>query len=171
VPERPAPVPRWAAIALALSLSGAVAVFVTAAVLEDRSAESGPTVSTAPPAPDPTITTDVDDLPSAPAGDELPEQTIEVRLMAPDDGCWRATIGDEVRDGCGGLTLPLLVRGETNVLFERTPPAAWTWCAVVEVDGKVVMTRGPDSNPDYELAIWYTPTEYPAEYQIEPVTC
>jgi hypothetical protein len=254
-------VSRRAGIVLALSLSGIIVIFLTAAVLDDRSAESEGTVSDAAPspgptittdAPGPTITTDVDDavhviappgkcwqlglghsladsgarveqgcgattvtvdathgvraqlgpeprgwwdigmkiqvdgaivrdIRPAPYGgmtvhyaDELPERTIDVRLMAPEDGCWTATIEDELRDGCGGLTLPLRIRGDINVVFERTPPAAWTWCLVVEADGEIVQTVGPDSNPDYPLGFWHGPAEIsgnPPALQIEPVTC
>lgn len=123
----------------------------------------------------------VRDIRSAPYGglsasyaEDRPENTILVRFMAPDDGCWTATIEDEIRDGCGSLTFPLNVRGDINVVFERTPPAAWTWCLVVEADGKIVQTVGPDSNPDYPLGFWWGPPELsgnPPDLQVEPVTC
>jgi hypothetical protein len=107
-----------------------------------------------------------------------PEETILVRLMAPDDGCWTRTITDElnvedeVTEGCGPVTFPVRFRKEINISFERNPPASWTWCLVAAVDGKVVLTRGPDSNPEYSLDVYWAPPELggtPPE--IAPVTC
>jgi hypothetical protein len=102
------------------------------------------------------------------------EATLRVRLMAPDDGCWTRTIEDEVERGCGSLTFPLQVRAGVPVVFDREPRAAWTWCIVVEEEGKIIMTRGPDSSPDYSLDFSWQPPELsgnPPDLQIEPVTC
>lgn len=105
--------------------------------------------------------------------DRLPEKTIVARLIAPEDGCWTATIEDEIEDGCGSRDLSLDVRGEVLVAFERNPPAAWPWCLNLELDGRVVQTFGPDSNPSYPLAFWYAPPEpgYGEDGEVEPVDC
>jgi len=92
-----------------------------------------------------------------------PEKTMLVRLMAPDDGCWTRTIRDElnvedeVTEGCGPVTLPVRFRKDIDISFERRPPASWTWCLVAAVDGQIVLTRGPDSNPDYSLDAQWPP--------------
>jgi hypothetical protein len=107
-----------------------------------------------------------------------PEETILVRLMAPDDGCWTRTITDEleveddVTEGCGPVTFPVRFRKAVTISFERNPPASWTWCLIAAVDGKVVLTRGPDSNPEYSLDVYWAPPELggtPPE--IAPVRC
>jgi hypothetical protein len=106
--------------------------------------------------------------------DDLRENTIDVRLMAPPDGCWMATIEDDVFHECGSTLLPLQVRGNVNGVFERTPPAGWTWCLVVEWDGNVVQTVGPDSNPVYPLGFGWGPPDdsgIPYDPQIDPVSC
>jgi hypothetical protein len=111
--------------------------------------------------------------------DSAREETILVRLMAPDDGCWTRTITDELRvddevsEGCGAVTFPVRVRKEITISFERRPPASWTWCLVAAVDGKVVLTRGPDSNPEYSLDVYWSPPELEGTPvpEVEPVTC
>jgi hypothetical protein len=105
--------------------------------------------------------------------DGLPETTIVARLTAPADGCWIATIEDEIEEGCGSRDLSLDVRGEVNVVFERDPPGAWTWCLNLEVDGRVVQTLGPGSNPVQPLGFRYAPPEpgYGANVEVEPVRC
>jgi hypothetical protein len=106
---------------------------------------------------------------------DLRENTIDVWLMAPPDGCWMATIEDHAFHECGGHLIPLQVRGDINVVFERTPPASWTWCLVVERDGIVVHTVGPGSNPEYPLGFAWSPPEAPgsppAYPNIERVSC
>ena len=151
------------AIAIALFFSGlAVGVVVTAVIVGvDRSGSDH-----------------VENIDAISAG--APEKEILLRLMAPDDGCWTRTImdelaaDDEISEGCGSVTFSLPFREGIMVSFERMPPASWTWCLSAAVDGKVVLTRGPDSNPDYSMDVTWSPADvesWSPGVKIEPVTC
>jgi hypothetical protein len=147
-------------LALAAAFAGlTVGVVVTVAVLADRS--------------DPIERANLDAVEQTP-----PAKTILVRLMAPDDGCWTRTITDElkaedeVKEDCGAVTFTVPVRKDINISFERRPPGSWTWCLVAAVDGKLVLTRGPDSNPEYGMDVyWAIPEPGWEPFHIEPVSC
>jgi hypothetical protein len=144
-------VPRW----LILLLVGVFAGLAAAAgVLGARSDDDQPDdldVATSS-APEATI-----------PGTAPEEQTIVLRLTAPGDGCWTRTITDQpnvdgkVAEGCGSVSFPVRVRNWVDISFERRPPASWTWCLVGTVDGRIVLTRGPDSNPEYSLDVYWAP--------------
>ena len=102
-----------------------------------------------------------------------------VSLMAPDDGCWTRTISDELKveddmtEGCGSVTFPVRFRKDIDISFERRPPASWTWCLMAAVDGKIVLTRGPDASPEHSLDVVWPPKfgGTSPSAAVPPVTC
>ena len=107
-----------------------------------------------------------------------PAKTVLVRVDAPEDGCWWATIdGRLLRTGCGSVAFPLEVQGYeyVSVHFERQMPGDWHFSAAIEADGRIVQTVGPTSTQYPSLDIGYripetglVPTGPPIPFPPEP---
>jgi hypothetical protein len=93
----------------------------------------------------------------APTTEALTEGVV-VRVDAPADRCWSATIEAQPwAQGCGPAALRLEVGSSLVVIhFERQPgPTDWHFSTAIAVDGQVVQTVGPTTEQYPSLDIAY----------------
>jgi STE24 endopeptidase len=85
------------------------------------------------------------------SGDAVATQRGTVRIEAPSDRCWKATLNAETRTGCGTKDIDVVIRDALAVTVSKAEPGDWAPVHSLTVDGRQVAWVNGEGSFNFEV--------------------